>query len=153
MIGALSEYYRAPAGLLGDISVAEPSGDEGFFRLGPGTICYGHCISGISAKFEKAPLCDALTTPGVGEARMKLPHDPARVIENLRHERYEKNLVRRRNKIVSQQWPFNAYYFIRNGLPTSIRRCMQRAYFSNWKLDPFRYRPWISPWTRSTKSF
>ncbi len=68
---------------------------------------------------------------------MKLPYDPARVIENLRHERYEKNLVWSRNKTVSQQWPFNAYYFIRNSLPTSIRRCMQRAYFSNWKARPF----------------
>jgi len=67
---------------------------------------------------------------------MKLPYDPARVIENLRHERYEKNLGWRR-KLVSQQWPFQAYYFLRSGLPASIRRSIQRTYFSDWKVRPF----------------
>jgi hypothetical protein len=141
VIEALSEYYRAPGSLLGEISVTSQSGHEGFFRWGRDTICFGHCVSGVSAKFEKAPLCDTLTNGHAGGAVVKLPYDPARVIENLRHERYEKNLAWPRNKLVSQQWPFKAYYFVRNGLPTSIRRCMQRAYLSDWQVRPFPVWP------------
>jgi hypothetical protein len=137
VIGALSEYYRAPAGLLGDISVAEPSGDEGFFRLGSGTICYGHCISGVSANFAEAPPCDVLANERLGGAGVQLPCDLASVIENLRYERYEKSLVPDREKIVSQEWALKAYYFVRKGLPVSVRRYMQRAYFSDWKDRPF----------------
>ena len=137
MVEALFEYYRAPEGLLGDISVTEQAGDEGFFRLGPGTICYGHCTSGVSADFAKAPLCDALTNKRPGEAGAQLACDPAHVIENLRHERYEKRLAPGREKIISQEWALRAYYFVRRGLPTSVRRCMQRVYFSDWKSRPF----------------
>lgn len=137
VVEALSEYYRAPEGLLGEISVPEPSGDEGFFRFGPGTICYGHCLSGVSANFTTAPTCDHLTNERFGGAGVQLPYDPARVIENLRLERYEKSLVPGREKIISQEWGLKAYYFVRKYLPTSVRRCMQRAYFSDWKSRPF----------------
>jgi hypothetical protein len=137
VVEALSEYYRAPEGLLGDISVAEPSGDEGFFQLGPGTVCYGHCVSGVSANFTNPPTCDDLTNDRFGEAAVQLPCDPARVIENLRRERYEKSLMPGREKIVSQEWVLKAYYFVRKCLPTSLRRSMQRVYFSDWKSRPF----------------
>jgi hypothetical protein len=129
MVENLSEYYRTPEGLLRDIPVARQSGDEGFFQLGPGTVCYGPCATGVSPNFEKAPLCQTLTN--------QLPWDPARVIENLRHERYKKSLTPAREKVLSQEWSLKAYYFVRDSLPTPVRRCIQRAYFSDWKRRPF----------------
>lgn len=137
MVEALSEYYRAPEGLFDDISVAELSGGEGFFRWGPGTICYGRCVSGSSANFTKAPICDDLPHNRSAKAALQLPCDPGRVIENLRRERYEKRLVPGREKIVSQEWALKPYYFVRKYLPTSVRRFMQKAYFSDWRSRPF----------------
>jgi hypothetical protein len=137
MIEVLSEYYRVPEGVLPGISVTKQPGNEGFFRLWSGTVCYGHCASGVSGSFEKAPLCDALTNRCSGEASAQLPFDPVRVIENLRHERYAKSLMPAREKRLFQEWAFKAYYFVRDSLPVSVRRCLPKAYFSNWKRRPF----------------
>jgi len=137
MVEVLSEYYRAPEGLLGDIPVTRQSGEEGFFRLGPGMLGYGHCAAGVSANVENAPLCDALTDNHPREAAVRLLWDAARVIENLRHERYEKNLASVREKTVSREWAFKAYYFVRDSLPTWVRRCIQRGYFRDWKRRSF----------------
>ena len=137
MVEALSDYYRVPDGQLGDIPVAQPSGEEGFFKLGPSAICYGHCLTGVSANLDKAVLRDGLTNMRRDEAGMQLPFDPSRIIENLRRERYEKSLVPGREKIVSQEWALKAYYFVRRSLPTSVRRCLQRAYFSDWNSRAF----------------
>ncbi len=129
MVENLSEYYRTPEGLLRDIPVARQSADEGFFQLAPGAVGFGSCATGVSPNFGKAPLCGALANP--------LPWDPARVIKNLRHERYEKSLMPAREKVLTQEWALKAYYFVRDSLPTSVRRCIQRTYFSNWKKRPF----------------
>jgi len=137
VVEALSDYYRVPDGQLGDIPVAQPSGEEGFFKLGPSAICYGHCLTGVSANLDKAVLRDGLTNMRRDEAGMQLPFDPSRIIENLRRERYEKSLVPGREKIVSQEWALKAYYFVRRSLPTSVRRCLQRAYFSDWNSRAF----------------
>lgn len=129
MIENLSEYYRIPDGLLSGIPVARQSGEEGFFQLGPGTFGYGPCATGVSPNIENAPLCQASTN--------QLPWDPWRVIKNLRYERYEKSLMPARDKFLSQEWFLKAYYFVRDHLPTSARRYIQRAYFSNWMKRPF----------------
>lgn len=129
---AISQYYRTPEGLFGNLTVPEPSGDEGFFRLGPGAICYGHCLSGVSANLANAPICD-----GFANAALHLQCDPDHVIENLRRERYEKRLVPGREKFISQEWAHKLYYLVRKYLPTSLRRSMQKAYFSDWKSRPF----------------
>jgi hypothetical protein len=137
VVEPLSQYYRAPESALGHLSIAEPSGEEGFFRLGPNAICYGHCEGRVSPNFTKAALCDSWTRVTRDPAGMRFPWDPSRVIENLRHERYEKSLTPGREKIVSQEWALKAYYFARRALPSSLRRWMQRAYFSDWKSRPF----------------
>ena len=137
MVEALSDYYRTPDNQFDETPVTRPSGDEGFFQLGPGAICYGQCLTGVSASLDKSELSNALPTTCHGEAGMQLPFDPSAIIQNLRHERYEKSLMPRREKIVSQEWAHKAYYFVRRGLPTSVRRSFQRAYFSDWSSRPF----------------
>src|SRR5690348_1380330 len=129
MVENLSEFYRTPDNLLRDIPVAKQPDQDGFFQLGPDAFCYGSCATGVSPTFEKAPPCQNLTN--------QLPWDPATVIRNLRQERYEKSLMPAREKMLSQEWTLKAYYFVRDRLPNSVRRYLQRIYFSDWKRRPF----------------
>lgn len=129
MVENLSEFYRTPDNLLRDIPVAKQPDQDGFFQFGPGAFCYGSCATGVSPIFEKAPPCQNLTN--------QLPWDPATVIRNLRQERYEKSLMPAREKMLSQEWTLKAYYFVRDSLPNSLRRYLQRIYFSDWKRRPF----------------
>lgn len=129
MVQILSEYYRTPEGFLRDIPVATQSGDEGFFHIAPDTVCYGSCTTGVSPKFENAPDSQASAD--------QLSWDPAHVINNIRHERYEKNLTPALERLLFREWSRKAYYFVRNSLPTTVRRGVQRTYFSTWKKRPF----------------
>jgi hypothetical protein len=137
VIETLLDHYRVPEGVLGRIATPTPSGDAGFFRFGPETVCYGHSASGVSTSVEQSKHCDAFKSMRFDDSSVYLPFDPAEVVENLRRERYEPSLVPGREKIVTQQWMLDAYYFVRAFLPVEVRRRMQRAYFSDWKTRPF----------------
>lgn len=137
MIQALSDYYRIPEGSLGRVLVSESSGDAGFFQFGPGTICYGRCAAGVSPRIENSGRYDCFKNVGFNESEIQLPFDPAQVIENLRREQYVESLAPERERIVTQEWILKTYYFVRESLPVSVRRHLQRAYFSDWKSRPF----------------
>lgn len=137
MLQALSDYYRVPESLLGAVLAADCSGDPGFFRFGPEAICYGRCASGVSTRIENAGLYDASKYVRFNEPKIYLPFDPAQVIENLRREEYIENLVQGRERFITQEWILQAYYFVREFLPVSVRRHLQRAYFSGWQRRPF----------------
>jgi hypothetical protein len=137
VIKALSDYYRLPEGLFGDVSRADASGDLGFFRFGPELVCYGRCASGVSARIGNAGRYDALKNVRISGPEIYLPFDPDEAIENLRHEEYVENLMPGRERFVTQEWILKAYYFVRALLPVSVRRHLQRAYFSDWQKRPF----------------
>jgi hypothetical protein len=137
MIQALSDYYRVPGDLLDRTVACDLSGDVGFFRFGPDTICYGRCASGVSSKIEKAGLYDASVHVRLDEQGIHLPFDPGRVIESLRREEYVESLVPGRERFVTREWLLRTYYFVRALLPVSIRRHLQRIYFSDWRRRPF----------------
>jgi hypothetical protein len=137
MIQVLSDYYRVPEGLLDPVLVSDSSGDVGFFRFGPDAICYGRCASRVSTNLENSPLYDASPCVHLSETEIHLPFDPTEVIENLRHERYIANLVPGRERVITQEWIRRAYYSARSLLPVSVRRHLQRAYFSDWQSRPF----------------
>jgi hypothetical protein len=137
VIQALSDYYRVPEGLFGRVLAPDSPGDVGFFQFGPRAICYGQCSSGVSTRIKNSGLYDASLSVRFDEPEIRLPFDPAQVIENLRHERYIPDLVPGRERFVTQEWILKAYYFVRMLLPVSIRRHLQRAYFSDWQSRPF----------------
>jgi hypothetical protein len=137
VIKVLSDYYRLPDGLFGRVLSADSSGDVGFFRFGPEAICYGRCKAGISTTFENAGLYDASLHVRVNGSEIHLPFDPGQVIENLRREEYVEYLAPGRERFVTQEWILKAYYFVRALLPVSVRRHLQRAYFSDWQSRPF----------------
>jgi len=132
-----SDYYRVPEGALGRVCVPELSGDSGFFRFGPNAICYGQCASGVSVHVKDSANHDASKGTSIIESGIRLTFDPNQVIDNLRKEHYLKGLVPSRERFVTQEWVRKCYYFVREFLPVSVRRYMQRAYFSDWTRRPF----------------
>jgi len=137
MIQALSDYYRVPEGSLGRVLVSESSGDVGFFQFGPGMTCYGRCAAGVSTRIENSGPYDCFRNVRFNGSEIRLPFDPAQVIENLRRERYVESLVPERERIVTREWILKAYYSVRRFLPVLVRQPLQRAYFSDWKGRPF----------------
>jgi len=137
VIHTLTDYYRVPESLVGRFSTPHLSGPNGFFSLGPQTTCYGQCQSGVSTKPRDVASCDASSATFVARSEIRFPFDAAQVIENLRSERYERELVPPRERAVNQEWVRKCYYFVRELLPVSFRRHLQRAYFSDWKSRVF----------------
>jgi len=109
------------------------SGDSGFFRWS-GLVCYGQCESGVGPRVGASPCCNG---NGVNGSRLRLPFSPSQVIENLRHERYESDLAPGRERFVAHESFLKIYYTFRDLLPASLRRHLQRAYFSDWRTRPF----------------
>ena len=137
MIETLSDYYRIPESVLGRVLCADTSGEAGCFQFGPEVICYGQSNSGVATKVEDAGLYDAHKHIQMHGADIHLPFDLTRIVENLRRERYVPGLTPGREKLITQEWMLKAYYFVRGSLPDSVRRRMQRVYFSDWKIRPF----------------
>jgi hypothetical protein len=137
VIEALSDYYRIPESALGRVLGSDASGEAGYFRFGPNVICYGQSKSGVAPKVEDAGLHDAHEKIRMEGADIHLPFDLTRIVDNLRRERYVPSLAPGREKLITQEWMLKAYYFVRGSLPDSVRRHMQRLYFSDWKIRPF----------------
>jgi hypothetical protein len=137
VIQILRDYYRVPDNLLGRIIEPELWTDVGYFEFGPKISCYGQSQMGVASEIKKASLYNAGAKVEISCGQVLLPFSPTSVIENLRHERYIDTLVPGRERVVTQSWMLEIYYAFRALFPTSIRRRMQRAYFSDWRNRPF----------------
>jgi hypothetical protein len=136
MESALSSYYRLPAAA-GSFSFAEQSaGKVGFFRFGSEAICYGSCSAGAAMESVTDTLYDASADVRIEGSTVHLPFDLSGVIENLRRERYMQSVRPEAQKLVHTVLRA-PYYFIRELLPTSVRRHFQRIYFKGWQALPF----------------
>ena len=137
MIQPLSAYYRIPDGLLGRLVPPNPTGESGFFRFGSDVLCFGQSTSGVAKSVQDAARYDALQHAAVDGSDVHLPFDPIQIVEGLRREKYVAALRAGSQTSISQEWMYKTYYSIREMLPVSIRRSLQRAYFSDWKTRPF----------------
>jgi peptidoglycan/xylan/chitin deacetylase (PgdA/CDA1 family) len=137
VLKTLTDYFRIPADLPGNLLFTRGPGDTGFFRFGSEAVCYGQCESGVSARVEDSALHDASSDIRRTNSEIRLPFDPAQVIENLRRERYGTALRPQRERMVIHELILKAYYFVRELLPVSVRRHLQRAYYSDWRARPF----------------
>ncbi|MBS1841129.1 MAG: hypothetical protein JSS69_03785 [Acidobacteria bacterium] len=137
MTKTLSDYYRIPEDTLATNLAENAAGEEGFFRFGDGNICYGRSPSGVSAKVADSELF--CTTAKVIRDRhtVELPFDFHEVIDNLRFERYRERMVPGLEVFAASEPVRKLYYFMRSCLPVSVRRHLQKAYFSDWKSIPF----------------
>jgi hypothetical protein len=133
----LSDYYKLPSDALRCLTNGDLDGNPGFFKFGSETTCYGRCRAGVSSDVAMAGQFDVLKAVGLAGSNISLPFDCEEVVENLRWERYEKNLIPKRERMVTREWIRKAYYLVRELLPVSVRRHLQRAYFRDWQTRPF----------------
>jgi glycosyltransferase involved in cell wall biosynthesis len=129
----LNEYYRVPESELGRVWAGEPSGETGFFRFGPGVICYGQSASGVSSTVEHSEAHDALKSARPEGSEIYLDFDPGQIVENLRRERYLDGSRRSKGRVVDHPLARKTYYSIRELLPVAIRKHFQKVYLSGWQ--------------------
>ena len=137
MENCLSEYFRVPEDLRCRFSHQELTGAAGFFKFGSDTICYGRCASGATAKVYSSQLYDALPEAGAVDQCLRLPFDPADVIDNLRNERYLSASDRSAHVLTGNTLIRRVYYSCREFLPLWARRQAQRFYLRGWREMPF----------------
>src|ERR1700674_4698967 len=129
----LSDYYRVHENGLGQVCAERPSGQLGFFRFGPTATCYGQSTSGVSTSVEDAALHDALKSASLKGSEIHLSFDPGQIVENLRTERYVKHMGTKQGRIVDHPLVRKAYYAVRDMLPVSIRKHLQKVYLGGWR--------------------
>jgi hypothetical protein len=132
----LTERFRCPDDLADFVVAKDVSGDAGFFRFGSNTICYGQCSSGIPKKKVTDLLHDAGEHVVIAGSSVHLPFDPAQVVDNLRHERYEATW-RSGRALPTTSVLRSIYYQLRPALGISVRKHIQKLYFRNWEKTPF----------------
>lgn len=135
----LTQFYRFPADSFAcAVQPAEAiSAGPGFFRFGDTTICFGSCLSGVSAEVKDSVRYDALKDVRRRDGAIQLPFSFDEVVENLRFERYLRQTVPEAKSLAANAPIRMLYYSIRSFLPVSVRRHLQRAYFSDWKKLQF----------------
>lgn len=135
----LLDYYRLPADSLPLSITANTgvSGEIGFFQLGPGNICYGQCHTGVANDLKGSGAYDALKQVRFDGQTVQLPFAFTEVVENLRRERYQRKTLGNGNLFLENSSSRRFYYSLRDYLPRSIRRRLQRIYFRDWKDLPF----------------
>jgi hypothetical protein len=131
----LSEYYRLPLEFPCFAQFPKLSGESGFFRFGSAAICYGQCKSELTSRITRQDIYDASQDVHFEGSKMCLPFDPSQVIKNLRNERYAPSQFKGKGRIANNALVRKIYYLVRENLhiPTSVRRHIQKIYFSDWQ--------------------
>jgi hypothetical protein len=137
MNGCLIQYYRCPERYVGLASKGCLSKKNGFFRFGPGTVCYGKCSGGYPSGSPNGILHDALRDTSIDGNTIHLPFDLKQVVENLRYELYSEEHT---NGLKTQALT-KAYYLIRPLLPVGVRKHIQKWRLRGWDQIPFPHWP------------
>jgi len=114
------------------------SSDVGYFNFGPKIRCYGRSSTGSRTAQLKSAVEDVSGAIVVTDRKVALPFNPTEVIDNLRLERYAKDV--RMGEFV-QKLVTRTYYLLRPMLGVEIRKHMQRAWLHLWNKLPFPVWP------------
>lgn len=133
----LTDRFRCPEGLVDFAVDKDVSCDSGFFRWGAHTVCYGRCSSGVPAKYVTDPLHDACRRAAARGSIVRLPFDPAEVVENLRCERYLITANGAERVLSGTNILRSMYYAARPLLPVAVRKQLQKIYFRGWDKVSF----------------
>lgn len=131
---SLNRYFKCPIPLF-DFPVEDQlSPKQGFFRLGPDTICYGRSARGLLSGEPSQELYDVSAHVRVNGSGSKLPFNPEEIIRNLREERYAADCPE-----YTQNYRLirDLYYGVRPWLPLPLRKYLQRIYLRGWDTVPF----------------
>jgi len=134
---SLTNYFKCPDQILSFVVEEHLSMQQGFFRLGGDTVCYGRSSKGGGSEDPGPDLLDVsgdLRANGVG---VILPFDPEEIVRNLRQERYAAHCAQyRRNDRIIRDF----YYLVRPWMPLSFRKHLQRIYLRGW--DQISFPKW-----------
>jgi hypothetical protein len=129
---SITDYYRCPDDVA-DLGHQENlDGLKGFFRFGPGAVCYGQA-AGTTRPYVNGNLFDASNAVQVGKNKVSLPFDVDQVLNNLLYERY----VNSRDSWLDADWTKDVYYRLRPFLPVALRKHLQRVYLRGWQSRTF----------------
>jgi len=139
MNDCLIQYYRCPEHYA-RLSLRGPlSETNGFFRLGPDTVCYGKCSGHSPADSPNGILHNALQDTTIDGDTIHLPFDLRQVVENLRNELYSGEHTNGNG--LKTQALTKAYYLIRPLLPVGVRKYIQKWRLRGWDQLPFPHWP------------
>jgi hypothetical protein len=140
---SLDDYYRILISALPSVSLVEGGLPEeaGFFQFGEKNLCYGRCQSGVTSNLADSVKYDASKWVNSDKGTVQLPFDFSEVVDNLRLERYRERISPGLEVFAASQAVRRIYYFFRAGLPVSLRRHLQKAYFRGWKNLSFPLWP------------
>ena len=133
----IRDFYGISPAVLDLWESRVPENPPGFFRFGSDLVCYGKSSSGTSHNFRAGKHYDALDAIRITNSGTYLPFEFSSVIENLRRERYVKQMCHGDRGTARNPLAWKAYYSVRRFLPTGIRRLLQKAYFKGWQEIPF----------------
>jgi hypothetical protein len=137
----LSEFYRTPDFFRVTCTGEEVKNGAGFFRFGSDIVCYGECSSGSAPGIAASADFDARKATIVNGSEIQLPFEVSNIVDNLRKERYVRDLSSGRRGLTSNPLIRESYYSVRELLPVWFRRHLQMAYFKNWQSIPFPHWP------------
>ena len=131
-MGAVGDRYRCPENLL-DFALSAPlSSDEGYFRFGANSICYGRSSCGTRQPAIHTSMYDVLDDVRIDNGTLRLPFDPENIVQNLLLERYLGAACRPGPGTLKK-----LYYILRPLTNLSMRRGIQRFHARNWKEASF----------------
>jgi hypothetical protein len=131
---AMEERYRCPANFFDFALSGDLSSDEGYFRFGANTTCYGRSSPGVRKPRIESFLHDTFADVALDSRGLKLPFNPTEIINNLRLERYpdsgstENGYEKLKRKL---------YYLLRPFTTLTLRKQIQRFHSRNWGMKPF----------------
>jgi hypothetical protein len=133
--GIFSDYFRCPADIASFRGEEEPFAASGFFRFA-GLTCYGPHKQAKRSSEVYNGRGEVSSELKVNRSIIKLPFDPAEVVENLRCERY----LQPRGPSLAVAFKSvirGGYYLLRPLLATPVRKHLQRAMLRNRRTIPF----------------
>ncbi len=133
----LSDYFRVCDDGVISTRVSPAADAIGFFRFGANNVCFGKNASGVVSKVSESDRVDSRENVRIAARTIELPFDSEQVIDNLRSERYRQRMVPGLEVFAASEPVRQIYYFLRRCLPVSVRRHLQKAYFSDWKAIQF----------------
>ena len=137
----LLDYFRCPDNVVDFTRSTDLSADEGFFRFGHDTICYGQHSGDSPSKEITHRLIDASGAVRFDRQEVRLPFDFSQVVDNLRHERYCQGSRNGARRITQGNASRQIYYFLRPVLGVRVRKYLQRMHLKGWERLPFPQWP------------
>src|SRR5260370_9281883 len=131
---AVNDRYRCPEKFFNFVINEQLSSDDGYFRFGPNTICYGRSRSGARGPTPESSLYDLNGDVLVKDGKLSLPFDPTEIIDNLRLERYANT---RDMESSIEEFFRRLYYRLRPLMNLTMREQIQKFHARNWEKQAF----------------